>query len=134
MAIGLDIDWNPDERKLRRFGWFTAVAALAAMKFLPPVAAMGAAAVGALSALLSLARPRANRPLYLALTVVTWPIGFAVSTVMLALLFFGVITPIGLVLRWLGQDPMRRRSDRSAGSYWVQARRERPAQSYFRQY
>lgn len=42
-----------------------------------------------------------------------------VSPVVLALLFYGVVTPTGLILRVLGKDPLRLRFDRGAASYWI---------------
>ena len=43
-----------------------------------------------------------------------------VSPVVLAILFYGVITPIGLLSRLFGHDPLRRRIDRAAPSYWIE--------------
>ncbi|MCO4747327.1 MAG: hypothetical protein KC912_21185 [Proteobacteria bacterium] len=45
-----------------------------------------------------------------------------VSTVVLALVFFGFLTPVGWVLRWLRSDPLQRRLEPDRDSYW-QARR-----------
>jgi len=42
-----------------------------------------------------------------------------VSPVILAILFYGVITPIGLLSRLFGHDPLRRRIDPAAPSYWI---------------
>ncbi len=42
-----------------------------------------------------------------------------VGPVVLALLFYGVVTPTGLILRALGKDPLRLRFDRDAESYWI---------------
>ena len=42
-----------------------------------------------------------------------------VSPVVLALLFYAVVTPTGLVMRLLGKDPLRLRFDRQADSYWI---------------
>ena len=47
-----------------------------------------------------------------------------VSPVVLALLFYGVVTPTGLIMRALGKDPLRLRFDRNAESYWI--RRDPP--------
>lgn len=41
------------------------------------------------------------------------------SPLMLAVIFFGVITPMGLLMRLFGKDPMRRRLDAKAASYWI---------------
>ena len=42
----------------------------------------------------------------------------------MALLFFGVFAPLGVVMRAFGYDPLRLKRDRSASSYWV--RRSKP--------
>ncbi len=42
-----------------------------------------------------------------------------VSPLVLGIMFFGVITPMGMVRRALGGDPLRLRFDRKATSYWV---------------
>ena len=46
----------------------------------------------------------------------------------------GVLTPIGLVMRWSGRDPMRRRFEREAKSYWVVRKRDEEPSRYFRQF
>lgn len=42
-----------------------------------------------------------------------------VSPIILGVMFFLVITPIGLVMRLLGKDPLRLQFHRSAGTYWI---------------
>jgi saxitoxin biosynthesis operon SxtJ-like protein len=42
-----------------------------------------------------------------------------VSPVALALLFFAGITPLGLLMRFRGHDPLRRRLEPGLESYWV---------------
>ncbi len=42
-----------------------------------------------------------------------------VNPVVLAIMFFLVITPIGLLMRALGKDPLRLRLDKAATSYWI---------------
>ena len=41
------------------------------------------------------------------------------SVVILTLLFFVTVTPIGLIYRLLGKDPLRLKLDRARASYWV---------------
>lgn len=43
-----------------------------------------------------------------------------VSPVALAVLFYGVVTPTGLLMRLFGKDPLRLRLDKSTSSYWIQ--------------
>jgi Saxitoxin biosynthesis operon protein SxtJ len=42
-----------------------------------------------------------------------------VSPVIMGLLFYVTVTPIALLLRLLGKDPLRLRRDRDASSYWI---------------
>ena len=42
----------------------------------------------------------------------------------LTLLFFIVVTPLGLVLRMLGKDPLRLRRPSGADSYWSEVRQK----------
>ncbi len=42
-----------------------------------------------------------------------------VTPVILALLFYGVVMPTGLVLRLLGKRPLRLRREPDAATYWV---------------
>lgn len=50
-----------------------------------------------------------------AMHVVTTPL-------ILALIFFVVITPMGLLMRALGKDPLRLRRAPGAASYWIERR------------
>ena len=87
-----------------------------------------------LTALFSILVPKANRPLYVALVLITWPIGLVVSHVIVAIVFFGVITPIGLLFRVLGRDPLHRRFEPQARSYWVPHNPPDDVERYFRQF
>lgn len=42
-----------------------------------------------------------------------------VSPVVMAFLFFGVVTPIALIFRRLGNDPLRLKFDPMATTYWI---------------
>lgn len=44
-------------------------------------------------------------------------IGAVMSRIILGLVFFCVVTPVGLLMRATGKDPMRRRFDPDAASY-----------------
>jgi hypothetical protein len=47
--------------------------------------------------------------------------------IVMRLLFFGVVTPIGVAMRLAGRDPLRRRHDPSASSYWILRRPPGPS-------
>jgi hypothetical protein len=41
------------------------------------------------------------------------------NPLIMAVLFFGVLTPIGLIMRVAGKDTLRLRSDKESSSYWL---------------
>jgi len=43
-----------------------------------------------------------------------------ISPVIMGLVFYTTVTPIGLVRRWLGKDPLHLRLDRDAVTYWIE--------------
>ena len=49
------------------------------------------------------------------------------NPLVLGLLFYGVVTPMGLAMRALGKDPLRRRFEPEAASYWIARRPPGPA-------
>ena len=61
-------------------------------------------AIGGCIGVAGLLLPWTIRPLFVGLMVLTAPIGWAVSQVFLAVVFFGVFTPIAMVFRLLGRD------------------------------
>jgi hypothetical protein len=54
-----------------------------------------------------------------------------VSPVVLGLMFFVVVTPMGLLMRMLGKDPLRLRFDRGASTYWISRTPPGPAPDSF---
>ncbi len=46
-------------------------------------------------------------------------LGAVVGSVALGLLFYAVLTPLGVFMRLTGKDPLRLRPDRAARSYWI---------------
>lgn len=148
MARMIEIDWNPDAQTLRQFGWvalggFGLLAVLAWQEWLIFAFGLGAArpavaaallAVGVGAAALGLVFPKGNRYLFVGLTLLAFPIGFVLSYLILTTLFFGIIAPIGIVMRWVGHDPMKRTADPDAASYWVPAEPMPPKARYFKQF
>jgi MFS family permease len=148
MSKLVEINFNPDARTLRQFGFialvgFGVLAALAYYERLVFSFGLGEARVpvsitlaslGAVAALLSLVAPRANRVLYVGLTLIAFPIGFVLSYVIMGALFFLVIGPIAVLFRVFRRDPLQRRYDPGASTYWEKAQPPRDKSSYFHQY
>lgn len=90
--------------------------------------------VGVAVFLLSRISVKLVRPLYLALIVLTFPIGWVVSHVVMALFYFGVIGGIGLFFKLIGRDPLYRRYEPDTASYWLPYRRKPDLKQYFNQF
>jgi hypothetical protein len=78
--------------------------------------------------------PAALRIVYLGMAYAAFPVGLVVSHVILAVVYYLMLTPIGLVMRLVGHDPMRRRFDPRAESYWVERKPDEDVSRYFRQF
>lgn len=94
--------------------------------------AAGLAAVGLAFGLVGAVAPRALRPVFTAWMVAAFPIGFVVSRVLLAALYFLLFTPVALVFRLMGRDVLRLRRS-GAASYWTPKPGSVDPASYFRQ-
>jgi hypothetical protein len=75
-----------------------------------------------------------RRPMYKAWMTLFYPLGWFISHAMLAIVYFIVLTPLGLLLRLLGRDPLDHRFDRSAASYWLCEPSDMDAKRYFKQF
>lgn len=139
MAI-VEINWQPTRTDLRVFGGGLAVfcAVIGVLLYRGDgrfgiVEGLLAGTAG-LAVVISLFAPQSLRPVYFAFVVVAFPIGWVLSHVLLAVVFYGVFTPIGLVMRLLGRDPMQRRFDSQADSYWAPHDPPKSPEDYFRQF
>ena len=135
------IQWQPTTRDLRLFAWvgfpgFLGVLALvlSTRGLVAPLTAVWIAAPALPVALLGALRPRAVRPIFLGLSLAGWPIGWVVSHIVLGVVYYLVVTPIGLALRLAGRDPMGRTFDRAAKSYWTERPPVGETARYFKQY
>ena len=133
-----DISFEPPVRTLRQFGFiclivFGAMAALNLLVWSHPRLALGFVLFGVPVGILGLLKPKWVRWIYVGWMVCAFPIGWAVSRIVLALLFFALFTPIGLLFRITGRDALLRRKARQVESYWVTKPMPDDEASYFRQ-
>ena len=138
----IEINWKPSRFELRMFGglWLPLFLTFIGGSLLWRQGLAGLNVAGGLwlaaavcSAIGWLA-PAVMRPLFIALTVITFPIGWVVSHLLLGLIYYGVLTPIGLLMKLVGRDPMTRKFDRAATTYWTPHKPPRSKRQYFRQY
>ena len=89
-------------------------------------------ALAALTAIVTLARPLWLAPLKRAWMRLGEILNRVVSPVVMAVIFFGVFTPIGWAMRLAGRDAMSRTFNPAAKSYWVSRSPPGPADDSFR--
>jgi len=80
-----------------------------------------------------LVAPTLLRPVFTAWMAAAFPIGWVVSRVVLAALYFLVFTPIATAFRLMGRDPLRRRRVPGA-SYWQPKPAPSDPAQYFKQF
>jgi hypothetical protein len=128
-----------DERfskaELRYFAWAAAVllALVSARQPSPSPALFLRIAAGALFAL-GTVWPRSMEFVYRPLEIVTWPVRWLVSYVVLGAIYYGLITPLALWFRLRGRDVLGRGFDRQRASYWQPRPGSPEPASYFRQF
>lgn len=93
--------------------------------------ALGGAGLGL--GLVGLTAPTLLRPVFTAWMALAFPIGWAVSRVVLAALYYLVFTPIAVVFRLMQRDALHRRRS-SAASYWTPKRPPADSAQYFKQF
>ena len=140
-----EVNWNPGPRERRKFALSLVIGfpCLAVLFLLfgalrgrgwnfPPAALVGGG--GLAVGLLLLAVPQLARPLYVAWYFVACCIGVVVGNLALAIVFFVVLTGLGLVMRALGRHPVRKGFDKRAATYWHDGEQVDDPKRYYRQF
>jgi hypothetical protein len=136
----IEINWYPKRKELRTFAIIALIASIllgSVLYMLKGIRIQWAAIIVAagfaifLSSFVSL---KLTRIIYLGLILVTFPIGWAISMILLTAFYFLLLTPLGFIFRLLGRDPLCRKLDPDAKSYWLVRRETDSLDRYFHQY
>jgi len=123
----VDVNWRPAARDLRIFGVVMIVGFAVVTGGLYArghhAAAWVAAAYGAISGLAGLTGTAIALPFYWLWMGIAFVLGNIVSRLLFSVVFYGLFTPMGLVMRLIGRDPLQLKRPRTR-TYW---RRVRPA-------
>ncbi len=135
----IEIRWNADRRFLRQFGlgllaFLTLFGVLHGFRAGDFTGALWLWGTGAVLVGVGFFWTPLLRWIYIGWMLALYPVAWLVSLAVLALVFYGVMTPVGLVLRLCGYDPLSRRFEPDAPTYWVRRAREEDPQRYLRQY
>ena len=85
--------------------------------------------LGAFLLLLGLLAPRWAVPFHIVWMKFAAVLGYINSRIILSVMYYGVMTPIGLLARLAGRDPLRRR--RALDSYWIPRAKTRQDRDQF---
>jgi hypothetical protein len=132
------VNLNPDRRVLSQFGYLCGVffGGLGIWQgfhesSLLIVCTLFSVATGGV--VLGWLKPQWLRPVFVGWMILVFPIGWLVSHLLLAVLFFGVFTPLGFLLRLSGKDPLRLKKP-VMDSFWQDKPVITDLRRYFRQY
>ncbi len=131
----VEINWAPTPRQLRQFGSLCLVA-------LPLIGWLWSASNGTLMWLAGIGLglaitgwvvPMALKPVFVGLMIVALPIGMVVSEVVMALIYYLVFFPIGLIFKLMRRDALGRGLQRDSETYWAEKKPAKDVASYYRQ-
>jgi len=134
-----DIQFDPPRTTLRQFAglWLVFFGGLALWQALvrgqPRLAAVFAVLAVTVGPL-GLTRPHWVRLIYVGWMVLAFPIGWTISQMILAVMFFGLFAPIALLFRLLGRDPLHRTRHPERESYWAPKPASADLRRYFKQF
>lgn len=111
-------------------GFFALVALLPLLKSGP--VRWGPLAVAAAVLAISVAAPAVLHPLNRLWFRIGLLLGKIVSPIVMGLLFVVTVAPTGMIMRALGSDPLNRKFDPDADSYWIPVEPEKQPESSMR--
>jgi hypothetical protein len=137
------MDWSeiPRHPSVGTLRWFAALGTMAlggatAWQFLvrgnTPFALL-LAAVGLTFAAVGALWPVLLRPVFIGSLMVTFPLNWLVSHLALALVYYGLVTPLACFFRVIGRDILARRPAQGRDSYWAPKPVPADLKSYFHQ-
>lgn len=140
-----EVNWNPDIAERRKFArsliiGFPCIAVLLILAAwfkaghwkLTPALSIGG--VGLAIGLVLLALPAIARPFYVLWYGLACAIGLVIGNILLAVVFYVLITGVGLVMRAAGRCSIRKTMEKQSTTHWKDAKPATDPQSYYRQF
>jgi hypothetical protein len=136
----IEINRHPEPKELRNFGLIALIASiglslllyiLKGLLFRWILVIIG---IGFIIFLCSRISVRITRVIFLGLMLATMPVGWLVSFILLAIFYYLILAPIGLIFRLTGRDMLQRKYDAKANSYWLKRSQPDTAERYFHQF
>lgn len=148
------INWNPPAKVLRQFGWICAFffpliawmfsgrpgwSAIWSDQAIPTglgpwVPTLYGLVIGLAIAIGGMISPKSVKPIFLGLSLLTFPIGLIMGELIMLITFFLVFTTVGLIFKLIGRDSMTRRFEPDRASYWEPKAQAASVRRYYQQY
>ena len=134
-----EIQFKPSRKVLRQFAvaWLVFLLAWAAHQWFARGHHQTGLVLSTLAVIvggLGLIAPGTIRWVYIGCMIIAFPIGWVVSQVMLAVLFYCVITPVAVFFRLRRRDLLHRAPPGESASFWTTKSLPQELRRYFRQY
>ncbi len=139
MAL-VSLNLKPSKKQLRDFGLIGLCMCsvigllLLGLGKIPPKGLVIFFLIGLVMFVLSRVSAALIKPLYLAMVILTFPVGWIISHLVMALFFYVVVTPIAVLFKIIGRDELCRKFDPQADTYWIPYKHKRSAKDYFHQF
>lgn len=132
-----DIPFHPNIRTLRVFalGLTILLGGIAAWRYLvadEPLVALVLAVVGLAIGVVGWLQPAWVRPVFVGWMILVFPLNWVVTHLLLAIIFYGMITPLAFYFRVTGRDLLGRRLRPDQETYWETKEIRDDARSYLR--
>ncbi len=139
MAL-VSLNLKPSNKQLRDFGLIglcmcTVIGLLLlGLGKIPPLGLLVLFLIGLVMFVLSRISDALIKPVYLAMVILTFPIGWIISHLVMGLFFYVIVTLIAVLFKIIGRDPLYRKFDSQADTYWLPYKNKRSAKDYFHQF
>ena len=139
MAL-VTLNSNPSEKQLKAFGLIALIMCsliglfLLGLDKIPLTGFLLLVIFGILLYVLGRISTRLIKPVFLTMVFLTFPIGWAISHLVMAAFYYCIITPVALFFRLLNRDLLHRRYEPDVDTYWIRYNHRQSAKDYFRQF
>lgn len=136
----VEINWQPTRKELRVFGLIALLVSILVTlvfyiyKDISVHWVVLIFAVGLTMFACCMISQKLGRIIYFTLSLITLPIGWTISLIILFLFYFLLLAPLGLFFRLIGRDTLGKRFDLTAKSYWQSHHLPDSLERYFRQF
>ena len=140
-----EVNWSPSRDELKTFAksliiGFPIVGVLMLLGFRlmdghwDPQTPLKVGGIGAAAGVMFWLIPAIARPFYAVWYAAACCIGIVVANIVLGIVFYVFVTGLALGMKLIGRDPMRRKLDREAKTYWLDAQQPTDPKRYYSQF